>query len=74
MFRWARIFLVIAIIAAIFGFVGGTSATTEIPRICFFVALTLSAASLITGLTLHRPEFEPEFEPDFEPELKMGLN
>ncbi len=66
MFRWARIFLVTAIIAAIFGFIGNTTATTGIPRICFFVALTLSVASFITGLTLHRPEFEPEFEVGLE--------
>jgi uncharacterized membrane protein YtjA (UPF0391 family) len=70
MFRWARIFLVIAIIAAIFGFVGGASATTQVPRICFFVALTLSVASLITGLTLQRPQFEPDFEPEFDMELE----
>lgn len=41
MLRWALIFFVVAIIAAILGFTGIAGAATEIARVLFFVFLAL---------------------------------
>ncbi len=50
MLSWAVIFLIIAIIAAVFGFGGIAVAATGIAKILFFVFLILFALSLIMGL------------------------
>jgi len=49
MLRWAVVFLVIAIIAAIFGFGGIVAVATDIARILFFVFLVLFIIALATG-------------------------
>ena len=49
MLRWAVIFLVIAIIAAVFGFGGIAAAATDIARILFFIFLVLFVLALIFG-------------------------
>ncbi len=50
MLQWALTFLVIALIAAIFGFGGIAIASVEIARILFFLFLILFLVSLIVGL------------------------
>lgn len=50
MLRWAIAFLVIALIAAVFGFGGIAAAATDIARILFLVFLVLFAISLVFGL------------------------
>lgn len=54
MLTWAAIFLIIAIIAAIFGFgvIAGTAA--YIAKILFFVFIVVFAISLIMGLAAGR--------------------
>jgi len=49
MLRWALIFLVIALIAAVFGFGGVYAEAVFIARILFFVFLILFVISLLTG-------------------------
>jgi len=49
MLRLAILFLVIALIAALFGFGGIAGAATDIARILFFVFLVLFLASLLFG-------------------------
>ena len=49
MLRYAVIFFVIALIAAVFGFGGIAGATTEIARILFVVFIVLFLVSLIFG-------------------------
>jgi uncharacterized membrane protein YtjA (UPF0391 family) len=49
MLRWALIFLVVAIIAAVFGFGGIAGEATWIARVLFFVFLIVFVISLITG-------------------------
>ncbi len=49
MLRWAILFLVIAIIAAIFGFGGVVAVATDAARILFFVFLVLFVVALILG-------------------------
>lgn len=50
MLRYAVIFLVIALIAALLGFTGIASGAVEIARILFVVFLLLFAVSLVVGL------------------------
>lgn len=49
MLRWTIIFLVIAIIAAIFGFGNIAAGATQIAKILFFIFLVLFVLSLIAG-------------------------
>jgi uncharacterized membrane protein YtjA (UPF0391 family) len=49
MLRYAVIFLVVALIAAFFGFAGVTSVAVDAAKILFFVFLVLFAVSLILG-------------------------
>lgn len=51
MLRWSAMFLVIALIAAVFGFGGIAVAAAGIARILFFVFLILFLVSLLRGLT-----------------------
>lgn len=50
MLRWAVIFFIIAIIAAVFGFGNIAEGATDIARILFFVFLVLFVIGLIMGL------------------------
>jgi len=50
MLRWAFIFLVLALIAAVFGFTGIAAGAMEIARILFFVFLVVFVVSLLFGL------------------------
>ena len=54
MLTWTIIFLVVALIAGLFGFGGIASTATGIARVLFFVFLVLFAVSLLTshGFTL----------------------
>ncbi len=50
MLRWTVIFLVVALIAAVFGFGGIAAASAGIARILFYIFLILFVASLLGGL------------------------
>jgi uncharacterized membrane protein YtjA (UPF0391 family) len=50
MLRWAVVFFVVALIAAVFGFLGIAAAAVSIAKILFFVFLALLLASLVAGL------------------------
>lgn len=50
MLYWAVVFLVVAIIAAVFGFGGIVAGATTIAQVLFFVFLVVFLVSLITGL------------------------
>lgn len=50
MLTWAIIFLVVALIAAVFGFTGVASASAGIAKIFFFIFVVLFLVSLIFGL------------------------
>ncbi len=49
MLRWALIFLVVALVAAVFGFGGIAAAATNIAKIIFFVFVVLFLVALIFG-------------------------
>lgn len=50
MLYWAFVFLVIALIAALFGFGGIALASAGMAKLLFFVFLILSVVSLLGGL------------------------
>lgn len=50
MLRWAVIFFIVAIIAAIFGFGNISDGATEIAKILFFLFVVLFLVSLILNL------------------------
>lgn len=50
MLSWALTFLVIALIAAVFGFGGIAGTAIEIAKIIFFVAIILFLLSAVMGL------------------------
>lgn len=54
MLHWALIFLVVALIAAAFGFGGIAGAATGIAKILFFAFLVLFLVSLVVG-GLYKP-------------------
>lgn len=50
MLRWTLIFLVIAVVAAAFGFGGVAAVATDFARILFFVFLVLLVGSVVLGI------------------------
>lgn len=54
MLRWALIFFVVAIVAALFGFTDIPSAAAGIAKILFFIFMTLFLIALIGGLFVVR--------------------
>jgi uncharacterized membrane protein YtjA (UPF0391 family) len=50
MLRWALAFFVVALVAAVFGFLGIAVAAAGIARILFFIFLVLFLVSLVGGL------------------------
>ena len=50
MLRLALFFLVVSIIAAIFGFGGIATASADIARILFFIAIVIFVVLLVAGL------------------------
>ena len=55
MLRYALIFFVVALIAALFGFGGIAAAATEIAKILFFIFVVLFVISLVAGLVRRGP-------------------
>jgi uncharacterized membrane protein YtjA (UPF0391 family) len=50
MLRYAAIFLVIAIIAAVFGFGGIAAGATEIAKVLFFIFIVIFLVTLLMGV------------------------
>lgn len=48
--KWALIFLVVSIFAAVFGFTGISAASADIARILFFVFVVIFIVLLVLGL------------------------
>jgi uncharacterized membrane protein YtjA (UPF0391 family) len=54
MLRWALIFPVLGIIAALFGFTGIAGASVGIAKVLFFLFLAIFAVMFILGLTVYK--------------------
>lgn len=52
--RWALIFLVISIVAALFGFGGIAAASAGIAKLLFYIFIALFVLTLVLGLLLGR--------------------
>ena len=53
--RWAILFLVVAIIAGVFGFGGIAAAATDIARLLFLVFMVLFVVALVAGRRVTSP-------------------
>jgi uncharacterized membrane protein YtjA (UPF0391 family) len=52
--KWALVFLVIAGIAAVFGFTNIAEGAAEIAKILFFIFLAICVVLVILGMTVYR--------------------
>jgi len=52
--KWALIFLVVSLIAALFGFTGISATSADIARVLFFIFLTIFVVLLVAGLMAGR--------------------
>ena len=59
MLRWALVFFIVSIIAALFGFGGISAGASEIARVCFFFFIVIFLVSLIWGLASGRRSSPP---------------
>ena len=55
--KWALIFFLISLVAALFGFTGLSAATADIARILFYIFLVIFVVLLILGLVAFPPGF-----------------
>ena len=55
MLQWALVFLIIAVVAALFGFGIVATSIAGMAKLLFFVFLALFLVALITGSFLQRP-------------------
>jgi uncharacterized membrane protein YtjA (UPF0391 family) len=54
MLYWALVFLLVSLVAALFGFGGISAAAADIARVLFFVFIVLFLLSLVFGLMRRR--------------------
>jgi len=54
MLRWALVFLIVGLIAGLFGFTGIAGASIGIAKFLFFLFIAMFVVFLILGLTVYR--------------------
>ena len=54
MLKWALVFLLISLVAGVFGFTGIAAGAAAIAKILFFVGLFLFVLFLVLGLTIFK--------------------
>jgi uncharacterized membrane protein YtjA (UPF0391 family) len=52
--KWALVFFVISLVAALFGFGGISQGAADISKVLFFVFLAICAILFILGLTVYK--------------------
>jgi len=52
--KWALIFFIISVVAAVFGFTGISAASADVARVLFYVFLVIFVLLLLLGLTIFR--------------------
>jgi uncharacterized membrane protein YtjA (UPF0391 family) len=57
--KWALIFLLISLVAALFGFTDIAAASADIARVLFYVFMVIFVVLLILGLTIFRAASGP---------------
>jgi uncharacterized membrane protein YtjA (UPF0391 family) len=51
--RWALLFLIVALVAAVFGFGGVAEGATDVARVLFFIFVAVFVVLLILGATTY---------------------
>lgn len=54
MLRWALIFLVVSLVAALFGFTGISQASAGIAQVLFYIFISIFLVMLIAGVLVGR--------------------
>jgi uncharacterized membrane protein YtjA (UPF0391 family) len=54
MLKWSLIFLVIAIVAGIFGFTGISESAAGIAKVLFFIFVSIWVIMLVLGITIFK--------------------
>jgi uncharacterized membrane protein YtjA (UPF0391 family) len=57
--KWALIFLLISLVAALFGFTDIAAASADIARVLFYIFMVIFVVPLILGLTIFRAASGP---------------
>jgi uncharacterized membrane protein YtjA (UPF0391 family) len=57
--KWALVFFIISIVAAIFGFGGISAASADLARILFCIFIAIFVVLLVLGLTVFRAASGP---------------
>ena len=52
--KWAIVFFVISLVAALFGFTGIAAGSADIARVLFFVFLAICVVLFVLGLTVYK--------------------
>jgi uncharacterized membrane protein YtjA (UPF0391 family) len=52
--KWALVFLVISLVAALFGFSGISEASADIARVLFYIFVIIFLVLVVLGLTIFR--------------------
>ena len=52
--KWAIVFLVISLVAALFGFGGIAQGTADIARVLFFIFLAVCVVLFLLGMTVYK--------------------
>ncbi len=52
--KWALIFFVISLVAALFGFTGISEASADIARVLFYIFVVIFLVLLILGVTIFK--------------------
>lgn len=52
--KWALIFLVISLIAGLFGFTNIASGSAEIAKLLFFIFLAICVVLFVLGMTIYK--------------------
>ncbi len=52
--KWALVFFIVSLIAALFGFTDIAAASAEVARILFYIFLVIFVVLLVLGLALSR--------------------
>jgi uncharacterized membrane protein YtjA (UPF0391 family) len=59
MLKWALVFLLVSLVAALFGFTDIAAASAEIARVLFYIFIAIFVVLLILGLTIYRAATGP---------------
>jgi uncharacterized membrane protein YtjA (UPF0391 family) len=54
MLKWALVFLVVGLVAGLFGFTGLAGAAVDIAKFLFFIAIAIFVVMLVLGYTIFK--------------------